>query len=199
MRWLHGFYSGSTACKAFPSDRLPGSELCFPRGPRLSPANPPRPSPTCRFVVITWQGAGSAGPGRRWKRQKLWRTEQSWLDGDKTCPQICLGRGGAAWNDASQRPESGKALPRFHSTRPARKPQVLSTRGTPNMGSSGRRWVLQLLPPLLGRLLLCYSLFFSGLAQECPAPCRCLGERLDCSRLRLREVPALLPSRMVQL
>ncbi|KAM3832310.1 leucine-rich repeats and immunoglobulin-like domains protein 3 isoform 2-T2 [Vipera latastei] len=69
------------------------------------------------------------------------------------------------------------------------------------MGSSGRRWVLQLPlpPPLLGRLLLCYSLFFSGLAQECPAPCRCLGERLDCSRLRLREVPALLPSRMVQL
>lgn len=94
LRWFHGFYSGSTACKAFRSDRLPGSELCFPRGPRLSPANPPRQSRTRRFVVITWQGAGSAGPGRRGKRQKVWRTEQNWADGAETCPQICLGRGG---------------------------------------------------------------------------------------------------------
>ncbi|XP_058047387.1 leucine-rich repeats and immunoglobulin-like domains protein 3 isoform X6 [Ahaetulla prasina] len=67
------------------------------------------------------------------------------------------------------------------------------------MGSSVRRWVLQPPPPLLGLLLFSCSLFFSGLAQECPAPCRCLGERLDCSRLRLREVPALFPSRTVQL
>ncbi|XP_007429246.2 leucine-rich repeats and immunoglobulin-like domains protein 3, partial [Python bivittatus] len=40
---------------------------------------------------------------------------------------------------------------------------------------------------------------YAGLAEECPAPCRCLGERLDCSRLRLRKVPELLPSGTVQL
>ncbi|XP_070802848.1 leucine-rich repeats and immunoglobulin-like domains protein 3 isoform X1 [Pituophis catenifer annectens] len=67
------------------------------------------------------------------------------------------------------------------------------------MGSCVHRWVLQPPPPLLGLLLFCCSLFFSGLAQECPAPCRCLGERLDCSRLRLRDLPALFPSRTVQL
>ncbi|XP_077194774.1 leucine-rich repeats and immunoglobulin-like domains protein 3 [Paroedura picta] len=55
----------------------------------------------------------------------------------------------------------------------------------------------QLLPPPW--LFLCGSLFSLGLAEGCPAPCRCLGELVDCSRLKLSRVPESLPAWIEQL
>ncbi|XP_054844418.1 leucine-rich repeats and immunoglobulin-like domains protein 3 isoform X2 [Eublepharis macularius] len=60
------------------------------------------------------------------------------------------------------------------------------------MGFSARQ-------PRLRWLVLCCSLFALGMAKGCPAPCRCLGELLDCSRLKLSRVPEPLPAWTVQL
>ncbi|CAI5785511.1 leucine-rich repeats and immunoglobulin-like domains protein 3 [Podarcis lilfordi] len=58
------------------------------------------------------------------------------------------------------------------------------------------------LPPLLLRCC-CLVAFFSpssALAEGCPAlPCRCRGELLDCSRLKLSRVPEPLPDWVMQL
>uniref|UniRef100_A0A8D0CBH5 Leucine rich repeats and immunoglobulin like domains 3 n=1 Tax=Salvator merianae TaxID=96440 RepID=A0A8D0CBH5_SALMN len=42
--------------------------------------------------------------------------------------------------------------------------------------------------------LCCCGLFLLGLAEGCPAACRCLGVLLDCSRLKLSRVPGALPA-----
>nr|XP_020651203.1 leucine-rich repeats and immunoglobulin-like domains protein 3 [Pogona vitticeps] len=52
---------------------------------------------------------------------------------------------------------------------------------------------------LLLLLLLACSFVRVGLAGGCPASCRCLGELLDCSRLKLHRVPEPLPDWIVQL
>ncbi|XP_003221313.2 leucine-rich repeats and immunoglobulin-like domains protein 3 [Anolis carolinensis] len=57
----------------------------------------------------------------------------------------------------------------------------------------------------MGSLLLLFgflsrSLLSSGLAQrECPAPCRCFGELVDCSRLQLSRAPQPIPEWAVEL
>nr|XP_028601906.1 leucine-rich repeats and immunoglobulin-like domains protein 3 [Podarcis muralis] len=97
-------------------------------------------------------------------------------------------RPSAPKTEHAPRPQSAPGRPVGKRAAPTR------AKGAPAMGAA--------LPPLL---LCCCCLVAafspsSALAEGCPAlPCRCRGELLDCSRLKLSRVPEPLPDWVVQL
>lgn len=164
------------------------------RDTRRELASPPSVrSPSCCYHM--------AGGGLGWSRQGLGGGQKA-VEKFREVPGVgCAAgslaggfRGGrGAWRGPAERPESGggSAPSTLHPS--GWGSCASSLRGAPAMGFSAH----QLLPPPWP--FLCWSFFSLGLADGCPAPCRCLGELVDCSRLKLNRVPESLPAWIEQL
>lgn len=169
--------------------RLEGSPLCLPAAclPVLPELLLSHGRGRARLVQAELGGGQKAGG-------KFLRSVWSW----PCSGQLAGGfRGEGAWRGPAGRPESGGGSTPSPLHPSGWKSCACSPRGDRAMGFLVHQLLLQLPPPPW--LFLCCSLFSLGLADGCPAPCRCLGELVDCSRLKLSRVPESLPAWIEQL